>query len=142
MPTPTTYANICMQLTVQGNGRNDRLQFQPLTPSTFSTYAPPGALTQTSPAKMTKVRLKGGALGVTTTQIVPAQFGGLPLYYVILVPPVGSTNLKTLAGATSDVGVPLRADWPLIFANPTPNGPWPTIYVAANSDEVCDLWLI
>ncbi len=111
----------------------DTIQRVPIAPQTFQTTIPPGVLTTASPAEFTKLTLVSG------NNVVNTNVSGFTSSYLVLVPPTGSTVIKTLKGANTDTGVVLANTSPVILGlSPTFN----QYIINASAGETLDSWLI
>jgi hypothetical protein len=141
MPQPGTVATLTIQLQVTGDGRRDIVTRTPTTPSTFSSFAPPGGLSNNAPLIQERYQLQAGNNTVLQASVQPQ---GYPAYYFIMVPPVNSTNGKALKGDNTDVGNALNPAWPLVYALPQANqaSSWPTLIIQSQGAETIDTYIV
>lgn len=88
-------ATLDIVVNVQGDGTNESFRL-----STYNPIALPD-----SPGARVSVAL---AIGFNSLPIVLAADGGKPSFFLVL-PPLTSTNVKTLKGVTGDTGKPFTA---------------------------------
>lgn len=133
------FANLTMSICLTGGPRPVTVTRTPFSPNSFSAAqtSPPAALSTSSQAICMKMQLQAG----NNTIVLPGAYltGFSGPYYFILVPPSASTNSKSLRGATTDQGVYLVPNVPLVFAfppNPTP------MFIWSGAAELCDVMFI
>jgi hypothetical protein len=131
------HGSCVFKFVIQGNGRNETIVKQPLSTSADFSVIAGGAVSLQSPGMMSRLTLQQG-----WNQIVdPAAYIASPMArsYFALVPPVGSTNKKVVAGSTLDVGVSVNPALATVLALPPgPVGLY--VYSDGATGEVCDAW--
>ena len=124
------HAKIIFKFCIQGDGRNETLTKQPLTPNSDFSISTEGSVSLNSPSLLGQVTLQPG-----WNQIVdPAYYLLAPVtrnYVALIVPgmapgqtmPGGQTlpPSVTMAGATTDVGVGIIPGAPVFLG--LPSGP-------------------
>jgi len=137
---PFNYADVSFRVTIDGDGRKDRYVLRPINPATSAAWSPPVALDVQSPMyRSTQLFTAGGGYVITA-----AGINGILPYagsYVAIVPPITSTNAKTMKGVTGDVGIPLIPNEALILAlpNPLPNS-W-ALFMTLTATEMLDIYV-
>lgn len=130
-------ANCTFKFAIVGDGRNETLVRQPLASNADFTVMTGGAVSLNSPAMFTKVVLQPG----WNQLIDPAAYITTPMArnYFALIPPTGSTFAKVLAGATTDVGVSMATNVPLVLGLPA-GAVNLYVYNAGATAETCGSW--
>jgi hypothetical protein len=133
-------ANVAIQITVSGDGRNETFTLYPLQ-SLSASNVPPGATNVATPAYRQTVTIAGS--GANTTITVPSGLTPSP-NYCIISPSSNSVATKTLKQHNTDVGFQLILGLPIVLAVPAPAASWPGVVITSSSanNETWDVYWV